>query len=204
MAPTAIYDTVFGKAGPAADLAPPKLYSVKEVKFEKPAPVQADGREKALQQPDGSAAIVIDNGAHASPLAPASIPLCAHPSTNHICPPHPPGSSSIRAGWSFEAAPRLAVPPIMAKYRDRKLGKTFSLAGYDCYADTTARSHQRHAFEAGTGVVANWDVMEHVLDYCFLKLGMNGAEGNIDLPVVMTEAVANLPYSRKCECRPGD
>lgn len=87
----------------------------------------------------------------------------------------------------------------MAKYRDRKLGKTFSLAGYDCYSDTTARSHIRNAFEAGTGVVANWDVMEHVLDYCFLKLGMNGVDGNIDMPVVMTEAVANLPYSRKCE-----
>lgn len=117
-----------------------------------------------------------------------------------ILPPSCPlGSSSVRAGWSFDAAPRLSVPPIMAKYRDRKLGRTFSLAGYDCYSDTTARGHIRNAFEAGTGVVANWDVMEHVLDYCFLKLGMNGAEGNIDVPIVMTEAVANLPYSRKCE-----
>lgn len=91
----------------------------------------------------------------------------------------------------------------MAKYRDRKLGKTFSLAGWDCYSDTTARSHIRNAFEAGTGVVANWDVMEHVLDYCFLKLGINGAEGSIEMPIVMTEAVANLPYSRKCESSPG-
>lgn len=112
---------------------------------------------------------------------------------------HPLGSSAIRAGWSFESKPRLDVPPIMARYRDRKLGKTFSLAGYDCYSDTTARSHIRNAFEAGTGVVANWDVMEHVLDYCFLKLGINGTEGNIDMPIVMTEAVANLPYSRKCK-----
>lgn len=109
------------------------------------------------------------------------------------------GSSSVRAGWSFESTPRLAVPPIMAKYRDRKLGKTFSFAGWDSYSDTTARSHIRNAFEQGTGIVANWDVMEHVLDYIFLKLGMNGVDGNIDKPIVMTEAVANLPYSRKCE-----
>lgn len=109
------------------------------------------------------------------------------------------GSSSVRAGWSFESTPRLAVPPIMAKYRDRKLGKTFSFAGWDSYSDTTARSHIRNAFEQGTGIVANWDVMEHVLDYVFLKLGMNGVDGNIDMPIVMTEAVANLPYSRKCE-----
>lgn len=87
----------------------------------------------------------------------------------------------------------------MAKYRDRKLGKTFSFAGQDCYADTTARGHIRNAFEAGTEIVSNWDVMEHVLDHVFLKLGMNGADGSIDMPIVMTEAVANLPYSRKCK-----
>lgn len=90
------------------------------------------------------------------------------------------------------------MPPIMAKYRDRKLGKTFSFAGADCFADTTARGHIRNAFEQGTGIVSNWDVMEHVLDYIFLKLGMNDSNGGVDVPVVMTEAVANLPYSRKC------
>lgn len=104
----------------------------------------------------------------------------------------------MRAGWSFDSKPRFSIPPIMAKYRDRKLGKTFSFAGSDCYADTTARGHIRGAFEAGTGIVSNWDVMEHVLDYIFLKLGMNEADGGIEVPIVMTEAVANLPYSRKC------
>jgi actin-related protein 5 len=109
-----------------------------------------------------------------------------------------PGSSAVRAGWSFDASPRFSLPPIMAKYRERRVGRTFSLAGTDCYADTTARNHIRNAFEAGTGIVANWDVMEHVLDYVFVKLGMNGgADGAIDKPVVMTEAVANLAYSRR-------
>jgi actin-related protein 5 len=86
----------------------------------------------------------------------------------------------------------------MSKYRDRKIGKTYSFAGSDCYADTTARGHIRNAFELGSGIVSNWDVMEHVLDYIFIKLGINGVEGAIDVPIVMTEAVANLPYSRKC------
>jgi actin-related protein 5 len=85
----------------------------------------------------------------------------------------------------------------MSKYRDRKLGKTYSFAGTDCYADTTARGHIRTAFEAGTGIISSWDVMEHVLDYVFIKLGMNGAEGSIDMPLIVTEAVANLQYSRK-------
>ncbi|KAK4103718.1 ARP5-like protein [Parathielavia hyrcaniae] len=167
MAPSAIDETV-SRRDAWQNLPPPTLYPVKEAKFEKYIPPQIDGRERALAQPAGQTAIIIDNG-----------------------------SSAVRAGWSFETKPRLAIPPIMAKYRDRKANKTFSFAGQDCYADTTARGHIRNAFEAGTGIVSNWDVMEHVLDHVFIKLGMNGAEGGIDMPIVMTEAVANLPYSRK-------
>jgi actin-related protein 5 len=66
------------------------------------------------------------------------------------------------------------------------------------YADTTARGHMRNAFEAGSGIVSNWDVMESVLDYVFIKMGIE-SNGGIDMPIVMTEAVANLPYSRKCK-----
>ncbi|KAK4112300.1 ARP5-like protein [Canariomyces notabilis] len=167
MAPSAT-DDIVSRREAWKQLPPPTVYPVKEARFEKYLPPQVDGRERALAQPPGQAAIVIDNG-----------------------------SSSVRAGWSFESKPRLAIPPIMAKYRDRKLNKTFSFAGQDCYADTTARGHIRNAFEAGTGIISNWDVMEHVLDHVFIKLGMNGVEGGIDMPIVMTEAVANLPYSRK-------
>ncbi|AEO66930.1 931372c0-f32a-4f2f-8f07-e9b7afdc2dd6 [Thermothielavioides terrestris] len=167
MAPSATDETV-SQRDAWKNLPPPTVYPVKEAKFEKYLPPQLDGRERALARPEGQAAIVIDNG-----------------------------SSTVRAGWSFETKPRLAIPPIMSKYRDRKFGKTFSFAGQDCYADTTARGHIRNAFEAGTGIVSNWDVMEHVLDHVFIKLGMNGVEGGIDMPIVMTEAVANLPYSRK-------
>ncbi|KAK4155779.1 actin-like protein arp5 [Chaetomidium leptoderma] len=167
MAPSAIDETV-SRRDAWKSLPPPTLYPVKEAKFEKYLPPQLDGRERALAQPDGQAAIVIDNG-----------------------------SSAVRAGWSFETNPRLAIPPIMAKYRDRKANKTFSFAGHDCYADTAARGHIRSAFEAGTGIVNSWDVMEHVLDHVFIKLGMNGVEGGIDMPIVMTETAANFPYSRK-------
>ncbi|RFU75221.1 actin arp5 [Trichoderma arundinaceum] len=142
---------------------PAKIFPVKETKFEKFIEPQTDGRKRALEQ-HGNAAIVIDNG-----------------------------SSAIRAGWSFESAPRLNIPPIMAKYRDRKLGKTFSFAGSDCFADTTARGHIRNAFEAGTGIISNWDVTEHVLDYIFLKLGMNDASGAIDEMQVESE-LADAPW----------
>jgi len=56
----------------------------------------------------------------------------------------------------------------------------------------------RNAFEAGSGIVSNWDVMESILDYVFIKLGIDGSNRGVDMPIVMTEAVANLPYSRKC------
>ena len=39
--------------------------------------------------------------------------------------------------------------------------------------------------------------MESLLDYTFMQLGINGEEGNIGRPIVMTEAVANLGYSRR-------
>ncbi|KAI1766208.1 actin-related protein, ARP5 class [Hypoxylon sp. FL1150] len=167
MAPSAI-DPPAIPARQEKTYPPPRIFNAKETKFEKPVTAQPDGYEKALARPAGSVAIVIDNG-----------------------------SSAVRAGWSFESKPRFSIPPIMAKYRDRKLGKTYSFAGFDCYADTTARGHIRNAFEAGSGIVSNWDVEEHVLDWTFLKLGLNSADGSIDQPIVMTEAVANLSYSRK-------
>ena len=69
--------------------------------------------------------------------------------------------------------------------------------GWDTYADATTRGQIRNAFEPGTGLVTNWDVMEGVLDYTFLRLGLGALEGSIDRPVVMTEPVANLSYSRR-------
>jgi actin-related protein 5 len=66
-------------------------------------------------------------------------------------------------------------------------------------SDTTARGHMRNAFEAGTGIVSNWDVMESLLDYIFIKMGVDDQQG-VNMPVVITEAVANLAYSRKCMC----
>lgn len=61
MAPSAIDETVSQREA-WKNLPPPTLYPVKEAKFEKYLPPQLDGRERALAQPAGQAAIVIDNG----------------------------------------------------------------------------------------------------------------------------------------------
>ncbi|ELR03091.1 hypothetical protein GMDG_05930 [Pseudogymnoascus destructans 20631-21] len=168
MAPSAISPHAPEVSTGRPEAGPAKIYPVKEAYFEGYQAPQPDGYKKAQQIGSDNVAIVIDNG-----------------------------SSAVRAGWSFEDNPRFSIPPVMAKYRDRKLGKTFAFAGSDVYADTTARGHMRNAFEAGSGVICNWDVMEYVLDYLFLKLGIDGQNGAIDMPIVMTETLANLPYSRK-------
>jgi actin-related protein 5 len=85
----------------------------------------------------------------------------------------------------------------MARCRDRKLNRTFIFVGSDVFADGTARGVSKSIYEPGSNIVNNWDVVEGVLDYVFVKLGVDGANGSIDRPVVMTEPVANLPYARK-------
>ncbi|KAL6703340.1 Actin-related protein 5 [Coniothyrium glycines] len=107
------------------------------------------------------------------------------------------GSSAVRAGWSFDSKPRLSVLPNMARYRDRKLNRTFTFIGSDVYSDGTARGQSKPVYEPGSNIINNWDAMEGVLDYCFIKMGVDGRSGSIDRPIVMTEPIANLGYSRK-------
>lgn len=107
------------------------------------------------------------------------------------------GSSEIRAGWQTDASPRLQFPPMMARYTDRKLNRKLMFIGSEIYFDGTARGQAKNVYEPGSNIINNWDVQEGVLDYIFLKLGVDGSRGVIDRPVVMTEPLANLGYTRK-------
>ncbi|KAL8843056.1 MAG: hypothetical protein Q9205_000588 [Flavoplaca limonia] len=107
------------------------------------------------------------------------------------------GASLLRAGWSFDKSPRIAFPATVARYRDRKINRTVSYVGYNAYADATTRGQIRNAFEPGSSIVGNWDVMEGLLDYTFASLGVAAENGGVGRPIVMTEPVANLGYSRK-------
>jgi len=107
------------------------------------------------------------------------------------------GSSAVRAGWSFDKTPRLVIPPVMARYTDRKLNRRLNFIGSEIYFDGTSRGQAKNAYEPGTNVVNNWDVQEGILDYIFVKLGISGDKGRVDRPVVLTEPIANMAYSRK-------
>jgi actin-related protein 5 len=166
---------------------PARIWNLAEPPFEGIKPVDTEGYKRSSEK----TAIVIDFGTHPElgPNFPAPIR-----NTNHFV--SDPGSSNVRAGWSFDKNPRLSLPPLMARYRDRKLNRTFMFVGSDIYSDGTARGQAKHVYEPGSNVVNNWDAVEGVLDYVFVKLGINSDTG-IQRPVVMTEPVANLGYSHK-------
>lgn len=107
------------------------------------------------------------------------------------------GSASVRAGWQFDKAPRLVFPPLMARYTDRKLNRKLTFIGSEIFFDGTARGQAKNIYEPNSNIVNNWDVQEGVLDYIFVKLGIDGTQGHVDRPVVMTEPLANMAYTRR-------
>nr|POE89845.1 actin-like protein arp5 [Quercus suber] len=104
-------------------------------------------------------------------------------------------SSSVRAGWQADQTPRLQFPPLMARYTDRKLNRRLTFIGSEIYFDGTARGQAKNIYEPGSDIVNNWDAQEGVLDYIFVKLGLSNS--HIDRPVVMTEPLANMGYTRR-------
>ena len=164
----------------------PRTWNAIEPPFKGYQPIPSE----AYTQSGAGTAIVIDNGKH--PKYTTLLGLYAD---------FPRGSSLVRAGWSFDTTPRMSFPADVARYRDRKYNRTVSYVGYNAYADATTRGQIRNAFEPGTSVVGNWDVMEGVLDNIFVSLGIEGEKGGIGRPVLMTEPVANLGYSRKSTCK---
>jgi actin-related protein 5 len=107
------------------------------------------------------------------------------------------GSSSVRAGWQSDSSPRLQFPPLMARYTDRKLNRKLNFIGSEIFFDGTARGQAKNVYEPGSNIVNNWDAQEGILDYVFIKLGIDGKQGVVDRPVVMTEPLANLGYTRR-------
>lgn len=107
------------------------------------------------------------------------------------------GSSTVRAGWQFDKAPRISLPPLMARYTDRKLNRKLTFIGSELYFDGTARGQAKNIYEPGSNIVNNWDVQEGILDYIFIKMGLDGSKGSINRPVLMTEPLGNMGYSRR-------
>lgn len=110
------------------------------------------------------------------------------------------GSWHFRAGWATEDTPRLDIPSLIARWRDRKAQQTYTLVGNDVNVDGMARSNAKSPYDLN--LIANYDLLEGVYDYIFHKLGVSG-DGSVDHPVVMTEPVSTPFHNRKCTIESG-
>ncbi|CAG8761862.1 26539_t:CDS:10, partial [Dentiscutata erythropus] len=91
-------------------------------------------------------------------------------------------SYQCRVGWATDISPRY-----------RKLNQSILLVGNDVYTDATAKTNAKSAFDGN--VVYNFETMESVLDYIFIKLGID--TDRVNHPILMTEPVCNPSHSRK-------
>ncbi|ORY86793.1 putative chromatin remodeling complex subunit [Protomyces lactucae-debilis] len=103
------------------------------------------------------------------------------------------GTHHVRAGYANATSPHLDILNLSSKTRIKKANDYVVLAGHDCVLDTSSRSSARSPYDGS--IITNWDSMETILDYTFLKLGLAGQETTN--PIVMTETICNLPASRK-------
>lgn len=105
------------------------------------------------------------------------------------------GSWHTRAGWSHETSPRMDIPCLYSKWRDRRAQRTYTLVGNDVHVDAMARMNAKSPFDVN--LVANFDLLEGVFDYALNKLGVEGG-GKVEHPVVLTEPVSVPEHTRKC------
>ncbi|OZJ06870.1 hypothetical protein BZG36_00026 [Bifiguratus adelaidae] len=102
------------------------------------------------------------------------------------------GSYQCRAGWANETRPRVAFDSIVSKYKDRRTNTSTHAVGNEIYQDKTALTNAKSPFDAN--IVCEFERMEYILDYVFLKLGIS--TDSVEHPIVMTEAVCNPRYNR--------
>lgn len=95
--------------------------------------------------------LIIDNGC---------VSLRAHPAPPVQANARLHSSSTLRAGWSGDADPRVVTPNFGARYRDRRTNRTIMLAGNEAYADATSKTNIKSPFEGD--VVCNFDQMVRV------------------------------------------
>lgn len=157
-------------------------------------PVEAPSRRNSIPPPPSTVSTVSEPHYHGQLPTDTLTYRASSPDTAIVI---DNASSEVRAGWQSGGVPQLRFPPLMARYTDRKLNRKLTFIGSEIFFDGTARGQAKNVYEPGSNIVNNWDVQEGILDYVFAKLGVDGRNGVVDRPVVMTEPLANLGYTRK-------
>ncbi|KAG9032299.1 Nuclear actin-protein involved in chromatin remodeling [Tulasnella sp. JGI-2019a] len=101
------------------------------------------------------------------------------------------GSTSFRYGWATSTEPCVA-PNLVAKYRDKRNNVPFLLFGDAVDIDPQARAVAKSPWEGDH--LNSFEALEAAFDFAFLDLGINNP--TVDHPIIMTERLSTLSYSR--------
>ena len=104
------------------------------------------------------------------------------------------GSFECRAGWSICNEPNISCRNILAKPKINDGNYTPFIVGNNIFEYEQGKINKKSPFEKN--IIAHFNTQEHILDHIFSNL--NITDNNINHPILITEPVCNLSFSRKC------
>ena len=104
------------------------------------------------------------------------------------------GSYECRAGWSNCKEPNICCRNILAKPKLNDGNFSPFIVGNSIFEYEQGKINKKSPFEKN--IIAHFSTQEHILDHIFSNLNIN--DNCINHPVLITEPVCNLSFSRKC------
>ena len=104
------------------------------------------------------------------------------------------GSYECRAGWSICTEPNICCRNLLAKPKLNDDNFSHFIVGNSIFEYEQGKINKKSPFEKN--IIAHFSTQEHIFDHIFSNL--NISDNNINHPVLITEPVCNLSFSRKC------
>ena len=104
------------------------------------------------------------------------------------------GSYECRAGWSNCKEPNICCRNVLAKPKLNDGNFSPFIVGNSIFEYEQGKINKKSPFEKN--IIAHFSTQEHILDHIFSNLNIN--DNCINHPVLITEPVCNLSFSRKC------
>ena len=104
------------------------------------------------------------------------------------------GSYECRAGWSICNEPNICCRNVLAKPKLNDGNFSPFIVGNSIFEYEQGKINKKSPFEKN--IIAHFSTQEHIFDHIFSNLNIN--DNCINHPVLITESVCNLSFSRKC------
>ena len=104
------------------------------------------------------------------------------------------GSFECRAGWSICKEPNIRCRNILAKPKINDGNFSPFIVGNSIFEYEQGKINKKSPFEKN--IIVHFSTQEHIFDHIFSNL--NITDNSINHPVLITEPVCNLSFSRKC------